>query len=143
MSEVREKRGLAYSVYSYLSPYERASVWAGGVATESARIGQSLDLIRAEWARLAEEGPTEAELTDAKTYLTGAWPLQLNGTAKIAGILTAMQIHHLGQDYLDKRNSFIEKLTLDDLKRVAKTRLNPSALTVVVVGKSSAPPVAP
>jgi len=139
MEEVREKRGLAYSVYSYLYPFEKAGTWIGGVATENARINQSLDLIKAEWTRLATEGPTEKELADAKTYLTGAWPLRLNGTAKIAGILTAMQIHGLGLDYLGKRNGFIENLTLEDLKRVAGAILDPEALNVVVVGRPNPP----
>lgn len=133
--EVREKRGLAYSVYSYLSPYEHAGLIIGGVATENARLKESLDLIRAEWKRMAEAGPTEKELADAKTYLTGSFPLQLDSTASIAGVLVAMQMDDLGIDYLDKRNGYMEAVTLEDVKRVARRLLDPARLTVVVVGK--------
>ena len=134
MEEVREKRGLAYSVYSYLYPYDHTGLYVGGVSTQNARIGESLDLIRAEWARMAEQGPTEQELTDAKTYLTGAFPLRFSSSGKIAGILVAMQTENLGIDYLDKRNGYIEALTMADLKRVAKRLLRPENLSVVVVG---------
>ncbi|CAA7624602.1 pitrilysin family protein [Magnetospirillum sp. UT-4] len=133
--QVREKRGLAYSVYSYLSPYDRAGLIVGGVATQNARIAESLDLIRAEWRRMGEEGPSETELADAKTYLTGSFPLQLDSTAAIAGLLVAMQLDDLGIDYLDKRNGYIEAVTLADVRRVAKRLLDPARLSVVVVGK--------
>ena len=67
MEEVREKRGLAYSVYTYIQPYKHTSVFSGGVATKNEQIAQSLDLIRAELKRIAAEGPTEKELTTPRT----------------------------------------------------------------------------
>ncbi|HSV28748.1 MAG TPA: pitrilysin family protein [Candidatus Omnitrophota bacterium] len=133
--QVREKRGLAYSVYSYLQPFDRAGIIFGGVATENARLAESLALIREEWRRMREEGPTEKELADAKTYLTGSFPLSLDSTASIAGLLVAMQEDKLGIDYLDKRNSYIEAVSLDHVKKVAARLLDPDRLTVVVVGK--------
>ncbi|MGE5546104.1 MAG: M16 family metallopeptidase [Solirubrobacterales bacterium] len=133
--EVREKRGLAYSVYSYLQPFDHAGIIFGGVATENTRFGESLQLIRQEWARMREQGPTPEELANAKTYLTGSFPLQLDSTSSIAGLLVAMQLDHLGIDYLDKRNGFIQAVSLDDVKRVAGRLLDPAALSVVVVGK--------
>jgi zinc protease len=133
--QVREKRGLAYSVYSYLSPMDRAGLIVGGVATENARVEESLGLIRAEWKRMAEAGPTDKELADSKTYLTGSFPLSLDSTASIAGLLVAMQRDNLGIDYLDKRNGYIEAVTMDHVRKVAARLLDPTRLTVVVVGK--------
>jgi zinc protease len=133
--EVREKRGLAYSVYSYLMPFERGGIIIGGVATENARIGQSLDLIRAEWRRMAQSGPDDAELQNAKTYLTGSFPLSLDSTAAIAGLLVTMQVDRLGIDYLERRNGFIAAVTADDARRVARRLLDADGLTVVVVGR--------
>ncbi len=133
--EVREKRGLAYSVYSYLAPFDRAGLITGGVATQNARTGESVKLIKEQWQRMGSVGPDEKQLADAKTYLTGSFPLQLDSTDSIAGLLVAMQIDKLGIDYLDKRNGYINAVTLDDVKRVAGKLLNPDALTFVVVGK--------
>ncbi|MEW5728420.1 MAG: pitrilysin family protein [Pseudomonadota bacterium] len=133
--EVREKRGLAYSVYSYLMPMDHAAVVVGGVATQNSRLAESLGIIKEEWRRMRDEGPTPEELADAKTYLTGSFPLQLDSTASIAGLLVAMQLDDLGIDYLDKRNGYIEAVTLEDVNRVAKRLLDPARLTTVVVGK--------
>ncbi|MBY0430900.1 MAG: insulinase family protein, partial [Rhodospirillales bacterium] len=134
MEQVREKRGLAYSVYSYLVPFKHGAILSGGVATENSRMKDSLDIIRAQWKRMAEEGPSEEELKNAKTYLTGSYPLQLDSTSSIASILVAIQIDNLGIDYLDRRNKLVDAVTLDDARRVAKRLLDPAKLTVVVVG---------
>ncbi|MFQ6018575.1 MAG: M16 family metallopeptidase [Kiloniellaceae bacterium] len=134
-AEVRDKRGLAYSVYSYLNPYEHAGLVLGGVATENSRVKQSLDLIRREWRRMAEEGPSEAELEATKTYLTGSFPLRFSSTGRIAGMLVSMQLQDLGIDHLDRRNALIEAVTLEDARRVARRLFDADRLTVVVVGR--------
>ena len=141
MEEVREKRGLAYGVSSSLSTLARAGVIVGSVGTENAQTATSLDLIRKEWRRMREEGPTETELKNAKTYLTGSFPLQLSSTGRIARTLVNMQVENLGIDYLDKRNSYIEKVTIEDARRVARRLLDPDRLTVVVVGDPAGLPV--
>ncbi|MEL6996631.1 MAG: pitrilysin family protein [Pseudomonadota bacterium] len=133
--EVREKRGLAYSVYSYLSTMDGAGLYIGGVQTANERIAESLDVIRAEWARMASEGMTEEDLQKAKTYLTGSFPLRFDSNSKIANYLLFMQMEDLGIDYLEKRNGLIEAVTLEDIKRVAARVLQPEALSFVVVGK--------
>jgi len=133
--EVREKKGLAYSVYSYLNPLDRAGLYMGGVATANERVAESMALIRQEWARMAEEGLTEEELKAAKTYLTGSFALRFDSNAKIAGFLVGAQSADLPIDYIDTRNSLVEAVTLDDVKRVAERLLRPDDLFVVVVGK--------
>jgi zinc protease len=132
--EVREKRGLAYSVYSYLSPMDAAGVYAGGVSTENSRVGESLAVIRAEWARMRDGGVTDAELEDAKTYLTGSFPLRFTSTDRIARMLVGMQYNDLGIDYIDRRNAYIEAVSKHDIARVAKSLLKPDDLTFVIVG---------
>ena len=133
-TEVREKNGLAYSVYSYLSPLDRAGLYLGGVATANERVAQSLDLIRKEWRRMSEEGVTEEELERAKKYLTGAYALRFDSNAKIARYLVGLQGAGLGIDYIDERNGLVEAVTVEDIARVAERLLQPDDLYIVVVG---------
>jgi zinc protease len=134
MEEVREKRGLAYSVYSYLSPMDYGALVLGGLATQNARVAQSLDLVKAEWRRMAEKGVSDQELDQAKTYINGSFPLRLDSSRSVADLLVQIQIDKLGIDYIDKRASFINAVTAADIQRVAKRLLNADKLTVVVVG---------
>ena len=97
-NEVREKEGLAYSVGSYLYPLDRAGLYLGQVASSNDRIARSLELIRAEWTRMANEGVTPEELEAAKKYLTGAYALRFDSNAKIASALVGIQMEDLGVD---------------------------------------------
>ncbi|HUF56911.1 MAG TPA: pitrilysin family protein [Thermohalobaculum sp.] len=135
MEEVREKRGLAYSVSTSMLPLDQAALYIGSVSTANARMGESLDVIRGEWKRLAEEGPTAEELEAAKKYLTGAFPLRFDSNAKIAGYLVFLQKEELGAGYIDTRNDMIEAVTLEDARRVARRLYAPDALSIVVVGQ--------
>lgn len=135
MEEVREKRGLAYSVYSRLSPMDHSAVYLGSVATKNESIAESLDIIRAELKRIAKDGVSEEELKNAKSHLTGSYALRFDTNSKIASQLLAILIDDLGVDYVAKRNDLIEALSVDDLKRAAGRFLNPDDLIVVVVGK--------
>ncbi|MBV8169393.1 MAG: insulinase family protein [Alphaproteobacteria bacterium] len=134
VEEVREKRGLAYSVSSSLALYDHAPLMQAQTATKNASVEQAVQLVRAEWARLAEKGPTLEELADAKTYLTGSFPLQLDSTGRIAQILVSLQVDHLGIDYLDRRNALLEGVTLEQAQRVAQRLFDPKPLSIVVVG---------
>jgi zinc protease len=132
--EVREKRGLAYSVYSYLYPLRAAGLYLGGVATENSRVAESLALIRAEIARMAEHGVTAEELAAAKRHLTGAYALRFDTGDKIANMLVGLQVDGLGIDYFEHRNDYINAVTVEDVARVAKRLLHPDRLVVVVAG---------
>ena len=135
MQEVREKRGLAYSVYTYVYPYHHASIFSGSVATRNEAIGESLDVIRAELKQMAENGPTQAELDNAKSYLIGSYPLRFDTNAKIATQLLGLRMDDFGPEYIDNRNEMIAAVTLDDLKRVSKRLLETDNLIVTIVGK--------
>ncbi len=134
-AEVREKRGLAYSLSTGLSPYRAGGLVYGSVGTANARVAKSIELIRSEWARLAEKGITEQELADAKTYLNGSFALGFDSGASIASLLLTIEIENLGIDYLDKRQALIDKVTVADVQRVARRLIDPANLVFVVVGK--------
>jgi len=125
MEEVREKRGLTYGVYSYLASRDLAEVYMGSVSSANDRIAEAIEVIRAEWAKAAAEGVTAQELQDAKTYITGAYPLRFDGNGPIANILVGMQMIDLPIDYIATRNDKVNAVTLDDVKRVAGELLDP------------------
>ncbi len=133
--QVREERGLAYSVGTSLYPLDSAGLWMGHAGTANARVGKTLDVIQQQWKRVAENGVTAQQLADAKTYLTGSFPLRFSSSMGIAGILAAMQLDGLGIDYLKKRNGYIEAVTLKQTNRLARKTLSSKALTWVVVGR--------
>lgn len=135
MQQVREKRGLAYSVQTSLVPNDLAGLLVGYVGTENSRAAQALTLIRAEFARVRESGVTAQELEDAKTYLTGAYPLRFDSNDDIADELLGIQMEDLGVDYVNKRNAMIRAVTLADIQRAAKRVLDPDRLLVVAVGQ--------
>jgi zinc protease len=139
MEEVREKRGLAYSVRSSLYPYMHGPVFIGHVATKNEAVGQSLSVIQNELERIAEQGPTAEELESAKAYLTGAYPLRFESSVSIASQLLWIQIEDLGIDYVDRRNALVDAVTMDDIKRVAKRLLTPDRLITTIVGKPVEP----
>jgi zinc protease len=142
MEEVREKRGLAYSVYTYVYPYQHASIFSGGVATRNDAMGQSLDVIRDELKKMAEQGPSQEDLDNAKNYLIGSYPLRFDTNAKIATQLLGLKMDGFGPDYVENRNAMIAAVTLDDMKRVAKHLLETQNLIVTIVGKPTLGPIA-
>ncbi|MDG1069819.1 MAG: pitrilysin family protein [Sulfitobacter sp.] len=135
MQEVREKRGLTYGVYSYLYSRDLANAYMGSVSSANDRIGEAITVIRDQWRLAAEEGVSEKELQDAKTYLTGAYPLRFDGNSTIAGILVGMQLIGLDPEYIKTRNARVDAVTLEDVKRVAGELMDPDGLHFVVVGK--------
>lgn len=139
MEEVREKRGLAYSVYSYLQPMRNASIFSGGVATRNDAVQTSIDLIRQELEKVAKDGPNQVEFDNAKSYLTGSYALRFDTNVKIATQLLGLMEEGYGPDYVEKRNALIDAITLDDAKRVAKRLLTTNDMIVTIVGKPETP----
>ena len=135
MNEVREERGLTYGIYSYLADKDGAQLWMGSVSSANDRIGEAVEVIRDEWVDIRENGVTKKELQDAKTYLTGAYPLRFDGNGPIAEITVAMQMEGLPKDYIQNRNDMVEAVTLEDVNRVAKDLIDPSRLTFVITGQ--------
>jgi len=132
--EIREKRGLAYSIGSYLYPLRHAGLIQGYGGTANARVGETLKVLKNQWRNMAESGVSATELLDAKTYLVGSYPLRFTSTGGIASILVSMQLENLGIDYLDRRNKMVEGVTLEAVNKLAKSLLDPANLVVVVVG---------
>jgi len=107
----------------------------GGAATKNESVGETLEIIDQELKRIAAKGVSEAELTDAKTYLTGSYPLRFDSNSKIASQMLGIQMENLGIGYIDERNTLINAVTIDDLKRIAKQLIKPGNLITTVVGK--------
>lgn len=134
MDEIREKRGLTYGIGTSLSNQVLADSWGGGMATANDRTAEAVALLRETWARL-RDGVSEQELTDAKTYLTGEYPLRFDGNRRISGILVGMQLMGMTPDYINTRNARVEAVTAADVRRVAQRMLDPVALEFVLVGR--------
>lgn len=138
--EVREKRGLAYSVYSTLAPMKHAGLFIGGVSTRNDRAMESLEIILREIRQIASEGPSTEELAKAKSYLIGAYPLRFDSSDKIADQLLEIQIENLGIDYIERRNELIESVTAEDVKRAAGRFLTDAEMLVTLVGQPDPSP---
>ena len=134
--EVREKRGLVYSVSESLIWMKKSSLFAGSTATRADKAKETLDTITAEIARMGNEGPTQQELDEAKSFLKGSQMLALDTSSKFATALLQYQLDDLGIDYIEKRNALVDAVTLEDTKRVAK-RIWGQGLLSVSVGRAA------
>jgi zinc protease len=130
--EVREKRGLAYSVYESLLWMDHSAVFVGNTGTRADRAGETVDAIEKEIRRIAEDGPTQKELDEAKSYLKGSQMLALDTSSKLAQGLLQYQLDKLPIDYIEKRNAIVDAVTLDDAKKAAKFLWGQGLLTVIV-----------
>jgi zinc protease len=136
--EVREKRGLAYSVSESLAWMDHSALFVGSTGTRADRAGETVEAITHEVRRMAEDGPTQQELDEAKSYLKGSRLLSLDTSAKLASALLQYQLDHLPIDYLERRNAVVDAVTIDQAKHAAR-RLWGDGLVTVVVGR---PPLA-
>ncbi|PIE07816.1 MAG: peptidase M16 [Rhodobacterales bacterium] len=134
MEEVRKKRGLTYGIRTYLIDDDYSEAVIGMVSSVNGRMGETVEVVRAEWEKLASEGVSAEELAAAKTYLTGAYPLRFDGNGPIARILVAMQMDGRSPDYVKTRNARIEAVTLEQINRVAAELYRPEALRFVISG---------
>ena len=132
--EVREKRGLAYSVYSQLVTYDYAAMFYGGTSTKNERAAESMAVIEKEISSLSNFGPTEEELDKAKKYLTGSYALRFDTSTKIASQLVNLQSEGFGVEYLDERHKLIAAVTMEDAKTASKRLFGDTKLLVTVAG---------
>src|SRR6202035_5076984 len=132
--EVSEKRGLTYDVSTSLESLRKSGFILGEVATKRGGMEDTGAVIRGTLRDFAQNGPTDKELADAKTYLTGSFPLSFSSNLGTADQLSTFQRVGLSVDYVQNRNAAINAVTLDQVKRAAKRLFDPSRLTVVVAG---------
>ncbi|WAJ27703.1 M16 family metallopeptidase [Antarcticirhabdus aurantiaca] len=136
--EIRERRGLAYGAGSSLASFDHAALLSASTTTRADKAEEVVALMRDELKRMAEEGPTEAELAAAKSYVKGAYAVRnLDSSLAVASTLVTIQLDDLGTDYIDRREAEIDAVTIEDARRVAKTLLSPEP-TVITVGPAGA-----
>jgi zinc protease len=131
---VRDDGGLAYSVFSYLSPGKYGAGVTMSAQTRTAEVPKVTEILRREATRLGREPVTDAELSLAKSYLIGSFPLRLDTASKVADFLVAVEELGLGLDYADRYRERIAAVTVADVQRVAATYYAPDTFNQVVVG---------
>lgn len=145
-SEVREKRGLTYSVYSYFSPALHAGAFTVGLQTRPDQADQALDVVREVLERFVREGPTQAELDDAKANLVGGFALQLDSNRKLLGQVSNIAWNELPLDYLDTWQARVQAIPLAQVKAAFARVVDPQRMATVVLGApagSATPPATP
>ncbi|MEO1661029.1 MAG: pitrilysin family protein [Pseudomonadota bacterium] len=135
MKDLRVEKGLTYGVYTQVSSQDKIQLWSGGGQTKNESAGEFIAGIKENMAEMVAEGMTEDELSAAKAYLTGSYPLGFDSNAKIAGRMMGVRLDELPVDFFDKRNAMVEAVTLEDVNRVAAEYLDPANFTFVVVGQ--------
>jgi zinc protease len=135
-TRVREESGLAYSVYSWVSPWRHGSSFAVSAQSRTAEAPKVLVMVREELARMGREPVAERELGLAKQFLIGSFPLRLDTSGKVADFLVAVEDRGLGLDYADRYKERIGKVTAADVQRVAAKYFPPPTFNLVIVGDS-------
>ncbi|WP_407160409.1 M16 family metallopeptidase [Bradyrhizobium sp. STM 3557] len=130
--EVREKRGLAYSVYDALLWMDHSALFIGNTGTRADRAGETIAAVEKEIKRMAEQGPTQQELDEAKSYINGSQMLALDTSSKLAQALLQYQLDKMPIDYIEKRAEIVNAVTLDQAKQAARQLWSQGLLTVVV-----------
>lgn len=134
MEEVREKRGLVYSVYSYFDPARQNGPFEIGLQTQRAQTQEALSVTRATLQRFVEEGPAQDELAKAKQNIVLGFPLRIDSNAKILGYLSLIGFYDLPLTYLDDYVEQVKKVRVEDVKSAFKRRVHPDRMVTVVVG---------
>ncbi|MCO5106937.1 MAG: insulinase family protein [Burkholderiaceae bacterium] len=137
--EVREKRGLAYSVYSYFAPMLQPGPFTIGLQTQRDQTAVALGVVRDTLGRFLRDGPTEAELAAAKSNLVGGFALRIDSNRKILDNLAAIGFYRLPLDYLDRWTARVEAVTLGEVRAAFARHVRADALVTVVVGNGDAP----
>lgn len=139
MKEIREERGLVYSVYSSYGTQDYAGFISGSAATESEKSPLTIAAIKKEFERINQEGVTQQELDDAKSYLIHSFPLRMTRNSYLVSFLDTMQREKLGVDFLEQRNAMVEAVTLEQVNNVAREWFDPERLVVVSAGQELQP----
>jgi zinc protease len=134
MDSIRNQRGLAYSVYSYFSAEKGRGTFQFVMQTKNETALQAIDIAKEEIRRMRQTPVSEAELNDAKDYLTGSFPLRFDTMGKVANFLAQVEYFELGLDYTERYPDLIRKITIDDVRRVAQKYLEPEKMITVIVG---------
>ena len=134
MEQVREKRGLAYSVHSYFSPFKQEGPYQAGFQTKKEQANEALALVRKIVAEYVANGPTAKELRAAKDNLVGGFALRIDSNRKILDNLAAIGFYGLPLDYLDTWSANVEKVSVEDIRKAMKRHLKPDAFATVIVG---------
>ncbi|EHL24270.1 peptidase M16 domain-containing protein [Acidovorax sp. NO-1] len=133
-NEVREKRGLSYSVYSYFAAGLHAGAFTVGLQTRPDQAREAVQVSRDVIARYVAEGPTEAELRAAKDNLIGGFALRIDSNKKLLGNVANIAWNELPLDYLDQWTKKVEALTVADVRAAMARKLQPERMVTVVVG---------
>jgi len=133
-NEIREKRGLSYSVYSYFMPMAERGPFEVGLQTRSDQVAEALEVTRETLATYVAEGPTAAELDAAKKHITGGQALRIDSNKKILEYLAVIGFYNLPLDYLLTFNDKIDVITLEQVRDALKRRVHPDKMLTVLVG---------
>lgn len=134
VDNIRDNKGLSYDVHSYFTPQKYGGTFRAGLQTKNQSAQVAVDEIIREMERIRTEPVTDRELEDAKAYLTGSFPLRIDSGSKIAGFLISLEVYGLGLDYVGNYRQYIERVTREDVQRVAQKYLNTKDYLLVVVG---------
>lgn len=139
-NEVREKRGLAYSAYSYFSPMRKPGPYTLGLQTRNNQKAEALAVLRDTLQEFIENGPTARELKASKQNITGGYPLRISSNSKIAGNLAVIGFYNLPLDYLETFNSKVEAVTIEQIITAFQNRIHPDRMATISVGGTPTPP---
>lgn len=137
MADIRDNKGLVYSIYSLFDANRYPGEFAVSLQTRSKSANEAIEGVLGEIQKIRSAPVTDTELAEAKAYLVGSFPLRMETTARLASLLSAIEYYQLGLDYFEKYPSYINKVTQDDVLRVAKKYLDPEHYALVVVAKQS------
>lgn len=135
--EVREKRGLTYSIGTSFTPFKEFGYILGNVASDPDKIDESIKIMKQVWTEVKEKGVTEQQFKDTQTHMIGSFPMTLTSTMGMLKVLMSFKLGGYPVDYLKNRTKIIESITLEEVNQTAKEILDPSKITTVVVGKTS------
>lgn len=134
MEEVRQQRGLAYSVYSFFSPYQEQGPFLVGLQTKKEQSEDAFALVQQVLKNFVENGPTEAELVAAKQNIIGGFPLRIDSNNKILGFLSVIGFYQLPLTFLTDYLVAVEAVTVEQIRQAFQRRIQPDGMVAVIVG---------